>query len=99
MLQRIKRLLLHLANSNPPSCNRREFYDLKTALLWRFGQKCGLDIQEIKKECWGERYYDRYGDEHYHPCGPKCRRCGGTGIFDIRWVILARWQWGGYIFH
>ncbi len=89
MKQAILVRLLHWANSSPP-CNRMQFYVLKTRLLNRYGRFVGHEIQEIKKECWG-----RYET----PCGPKCHKCGGTGVFDIRWVRLERWEWRGFCFH
>lgn len=88
-------VLCHYANADP-SCSRRHFYDLKDRLLRQFAEFRGHDIQEITKECWGGRR-DHYGD--WSGCGPTCRRCGGTGVFDRRWVRLQRWQWGNYTFH
>jgi hypothetical protein len=97
LYQRLIVRLLHLANASPPS-NRTEFYALKTRLLKRYATFRGHEMQEIKKQCWGESHY-KDGDERYRPCGPKCRRCGGTGIFDLRWVRLERYLWLGYVFH
>lgn len=85
--------LCHLANAGRPS---RTFYELKDQLLRQFATFCGHDIQEITKPCWGDQR-DAYGD--WHGCGPLCRRCGGTGIFDQRWVRLQRWLWQQYVFH
>ncbi|MDE2010253.1 MAG: hypothetical protein KGJ09_09290 [Candidatus Omnitrophica bacterium] len=100
MIRKLLARLLHLANSDPPF-NRREFYNLKDRLLRKYGTFHGHDLQIITKECWGERHY--FDDDSYdfvqEPCGPQCRRCGGTGIFDQRWVRLERWQWGKYLFH
>lgn len=90
--------LLHLANSDPSGC-RDTFYNLKDRLLRQYGVFQGHDIQEITKECWGERRYDDHGDYDYLPCDESCRRCGGTGVFDRRWVRLQRWNFGRYTFH
>lgn len=95
--------LLHYANAEPP-LNRTEFYALKERLLRKHGRFCGHELQEIKKECWGDRWWvGQYDHDDGHnppiPCGPKCTRCGGTGIYDIRWVRLERWEWCGYVFH
>lgn len=87
--------LCHYANADP-SFSRRYFYDLKDRLLRQYAEFRGHDMQEITKECWGDKR-DEYGD--LHGCGPKCRRCGGTGVWDRRWVRLQRWQWGKYTFH
>ncbi len=91
--------LCHYANANP-SYNRSNFYDLKYRLLRQFGTFQGHDVQEITKECYGERLYDEYyNDYDYCGCGEHCRRCGGTGIYDQKWIRLQRWQWGKYTFH
>lgn len=91
--QRTLAWLCHLANSGTPT---REFYELKDRMLREFAEFRGHDIQEITRECWGDQR-DEHGD--WHGCGPKCRRCGGTGIFSQRWVRLQRWHWGRYVFH
>lgn len=89
--------LLHYANADPHFLHRADFYALKHCLLKRYGRFAGHDIQEIRKECYGRR--DRwYGDWEGCP-GEKCPKCGGTGVFDIRWFRLERWEWGGYTFH
>src|SRR2546430_712949 len=98
MKGRILALLLHYANANPP-WNRTEFYSLKNRLLIRYAKFRGYDLQIIKKECWGPLDPDGdYGD-HTGCQGRFCPHCGGTGIFDVRWVRLERWQWGRYLFH
>ncbi len=90
LYSRLLAWLLHYANARPPIVGQKEFYDLKYRLLRRFAQRRGFDIQEIRKECWGS---------YSVACGPQCRRCGGTGIFDLFWVTLERWQWGRHVFH
>ena len=93
--QRLVATLLHYANAGQPAY-RAEFYALKERLLRKYGRFCGHDLQEIKKECYGEHT----GLYEWDGCkGAKCRRCRGTGIFDIRWVRLERWEWCGYSFH
>ncbi len=92
MSERILARLLHLANSSPPICRRDEFYALKDRLLLRYAERLPKDqIQEIKKECWG-RYQEGCP-------GPSCRRCGGSGVWDLFCVRLAVYQWGRYRFH
>jgi hypothetical protein len=95
MRQRILATLLHYANASPPT-ERTAFYDLKERLLQRYGTFRGHDLQEIRKPCWG---WGWWRDDGGAKCGPKCFRCGGTGIFDLRWVRLERWEWMGYVFH
>lgn len=87
--------LLHYANSRPPF-SKSEFYAVKKRLIQRFGTWDGDDLQHIVAECWG--YWSNYGDEST-PCGPDCRKCGGTGIYRESWHILQRYTWHGYKFH
>lgn len=92
--------LLHYANSLPPTTWRTEFYELKSELLNQHGTFCGHDLQEIKKDCWGP--WVRCDDGEFVPTecqGESCPVCKGTGIFDIRWVRLQRWEWCGFAFH
>lgn len=93
---KLKAMLLHYANSQPP-INRTEFYALKERLLRKHGKCVGGDIQEIRKECWGP-WGDQYG-ERAGCLGAKCHRCNGTGVFEIKWISLERWEWCGYVFH
>lgn len=89
--------LLHIANSNPP-WPRETFYAMKSSILSRFGLCVGQDVQHIVKKCWGDRY-DCNGNPLYKCEGGHCRRCGGTGIFQQKWVYLSRWELGGVVFH
>ena len=84
--------LLHWANSSPPFGARAEFYALKTRLLEKHGQPTGIDIQKIVDKCWG--YYRGEG------ClGRDCGRCGGTGIWNVRFSVLDKYRWGRFTFH
>lgn len=101
MFQRLIARLLHYANSSPPSY-RTEFYALKERLLKRYGNVVDYQMQEIRKECWGERAWnDDHGWYDYTGCckESRCRRCGGTGVFDVKWIQLERWAWCGWTFH
>lgn len=98
---RIVSTLLHYANASPPH-NRTEFYALKSRLVEEHGRFCGHDLQEIRKECWGPLVpfsEGGYEGERRGCQGEKCRNCGGTGVFDIRWIRLQRWEWCGRVFH
>lgn len=95
VLQRILVRLLHLANARPPF-SRAEFYALKEKLLSKYGRFAGHDLQIIEKQCYGDGWWK---DEGGTPCGPTCTRCGGTGLYDVRWHRLERWEWLGYVFH
>lgn len=81
--------LLHVANSSPPVIGRRQFYDLKTSLLHRYGRLVTNEWQHIVKECWD--------------CEKGCRKCNrygkGGGIWDEFWVWLELWELGGHSFH
>lgn len=88
-LHRLAIVLKH-ANASPPPHGRDEFYRLKEAILNRYGERDGEDVQEIRHDCWGADY-DR--------CGPTCRKCGGTGIWHRFYVELERWKMGGQVFH
>lgn len=98
--QSIAATLLHYANASPPHW-RQEFYALKSRLLKQCGTFRGTEVQEIIKPCWGPRKWNyEWGGYDYQDCpGEDCSQCGGTGIFDIRWVRLAKWEWCGFTFH
>ena len=87
-------VLCHYANAD--AAGNRTFYSLKDRLLRQYAKFAGTEIQEITKECWGDRR-DGYGD--WCGCGPNCRRCGGSGVYDRRWIRLLKYQWGKYSFH
>ncbi len=84
--------LLYLANADPPTVRRKEFYDLKERLLARYGTRVLPDhVQEIRKDCWGP--------QQEGCAGRGCRRCGGSGVWDHFFVRLERHRWGKYEFH
>lgn len=85
-------IVLKHANSAPPSgdLQRQAFYELKQRICEQYGESDGEDIQHIVDKCWGYRY---------HPCDDDCDKCGGTGIFSEKWIILQRWKIGGLVFH
>lgn len=85
-------VVLHHANSQPPSAAKQEFYELKQAILERYGWQDGEDWQKIEHPCWGESRYD--------PCHEDCGKCGGTGIYWRVFVRLERWRLGDrHVFH
>lgn len=94
MYRRLLARLLHYANSRPPH-DRQAFYEVKERLLRKYGRLIGSEWQHVVNECWGSNW--DYLDSV--PCGPNCRRCGGTGIHSQKWVSLERWQWGRFVFH
>ncbi len=84
-------VVLHHANSQPPSAAKQEFYELKQAILERYGWRDGDDWQHIFKPCWGH---------HYYGCGDDCEKCGGTGVYSRVYVHLERWRLGTrHVFH
>lgn len=94
--ERLLATLLHYANANASWCGRNDLYALKEKLLRRYGELAGQDIQEIRRECWGP--FNDWGDPTGCP-GEDCPRCGGTGIYDLKYIRLERWAWSGYVFH
>ena len=89
-MKRLLGWLLHLANGHPPTNHTAAFYRLKERLL--VGRQNGFDVQRLGARCWG--WYWAGG------CvGAKCAKCGGTGFYWQRWVILERYELGGYTFH
>lgn len=84
--------LLRIANAHPRITQRHDFYELKDALLSRFGEQMAhWDLQHIVKPCWGP---GQEGCLKEH-----CRRCMGTGIYEQKWVRLNRWIVGNNVFH
>ena len=43
--------LLHIANSDPPITRKKEFYEIKDAILKKHGTLVGHQVQHIKKPC------------------------------------------------
>lgn len=92
--------LLTLANADPPFCRKREFYALKKRLLARYGRRTGHTWQEFTKYCYGcegTGQYRRHWDDDGE--GDECRRCGGTGVYDLYWCFLERWELAGRPFY
>lgn len=99
LYERLIAWLLHVANTDA-HCSPSRFYGVKEKLLRRYGRFAGHELQEIRKECWGPRVRGDWYDDSFSGCkGASCSRCGGTGLFDIRWIRLERWEWRGYVFH
>lgn len=95
-LHRLAIVLKH-ANSLPPFDSREDFYALKQAILERFGERDGEDIQYIKKPCWSctDGWWICCDDGRKE----KCYRCDGTAIHSEKWIVLERWKLAGLVFH
>lgn len=87
-MKRLLGWLLHLANGHPPVNHTAAFYALKERLLK--GRQNGHDVQHLGGKCWGW---------HGGCAGARCTKCSGTGFYWQRWVILERYELGGYTFH
>lgn len=87
-IHRLSTILRH-ANSSPPSHARAEFYALKEAICRAYGTLEGYDVQLIEHSCWGD----------YDGCGPHCGKCGGSGIYYSKTVLLEQWRVGKNVFH
>lgn len=85
-------VVLRHANTAPPSgeIQRLAFYAMKQRICEQYGERDGDDFQHIKKDCWGYRN---------NPCDQHCDRCGGSGVYSEKFVVLSRWKIGGLIFH
>lgn len=83
--------LLYRANRKP--YNRAVFYPLKDRLLKKYGIQLRPDLQHIEKTCW-----NCDGSGWYLP-GVICTHCGGSGVWEEFWVILDKYDIGGYVFH
>jgi hypothetical protein len=92
-LARIARVL-RAANSRP--FNRDMFYPIKTAILHAYATEEPFDVQRIAKDCWG---CSGTGMEHGYDDLNECRRCEGSGVYDVVYVKLKRWNLAGSIFH
>ena len=95
--------LLHIANSDPPIVRKKEFYEIKDAILKKHGTFVGHQVQHIKKSCWscgGTGIWTGYDNGFkWVECPPrKCYRCR-DGVYDEFWVLLELYQFGGYEFH
>lgn len=99
LFHRILGKVLHIANSEVRDNQIRPlFYGVKDRVLQRFGTgELRDDIQHIELKCRG-----CYG------CGiwrkgswneDTCFRCGGTGVYQHRYIRLERWTLGGFKFH
>lgn len=87
MIGRMRIALLGVANR---SRNLGDgFYELKRRLVRRYGRFVRNINQEILRECWGCEDGPVQG----------CSRCGGTGVYSIRWWRLATWEAYGHVFH
>jgi hypothetical protein len=85
--------LLYMANTLP--YNNAVFYPLKNRLLKKYGTLLLPDLQHIKKicrNCDGSGLWNPYRKE-------TCRHCGGSGIYEEFWVILDKYEIGGYEFY
>jgi hypothetical protein len=87
MVVKILSTVLHYANANPPFLAEREFYAIKDRLLEQYGQPDGHDVQRIEYACWN--------------CDGStwCNKCGGTGIYNEKWIMLERFNFGRFQFH
>lgn len=98
---RILSWLLHHANKEGRNGN---FYEIKAALLSKYGKYIADDIQFIEGKkcfsCGGSGTYIGYSWHTYKSYESECFKCDGTGWFKLpTYVILKRIQFGKYCFH
>lgn len=76
---------------------RDRFYTLKSEILLAHGHQQGFDLQHIAKQCWG---CDGTGlHREYDGEFSTCWKCHGTRLYSERWVLLARYNLAGLVFH
>ncbi len=78
-----------LANAN----GNAAFYAFKARFLRRFGTRAGLDRQRIELDCYGCE------GSGFFTKSEVCRKCGGQGVYDVKEILLERWDLQGRIYH
>ena len=92
--------LMQLANAASYPERRSWFYPFKTRLLRARGLGDGLDLQVIVQKCWcGDGIWRGREDDLPQRLWQSCDKCGGTGIYATRHIVLLRWQFGTALFH
>lgn len=91
---------LRLANAGDYPERKFWFYSFKTRFLRRHAVTDGLDLQTIVLKCWcGDGIFRGIDDNRPRKLWEKCHKCGGSGIYLTKHVVLIRWMIGGMIFH
>lgn len=89
-----------LANAGDYPEKKEWFYPLKAHILQRHALPDGYDLQIIRQPCWcGDgiwRGADYTLPEHRHEL---CHRCGGTGLYRLKHIVLRRWLLGVHTYH
>lgn len=91
---------LALANAGDFSDKHWWFYPFKTNFLRQHALPDGFDIQIIVKKCWcGDGIWR--GNDYDVPerFWERCHKCGGTGIYLKKKIMLIRWVLNGSVFH
>lgn len=76
------------------------FYPFKSRFCREHGVPDGMDLQVIEKKCWcGDGIFRGIEGTRPERFWEECNRCGGSGIFETRHVVLLRWRVGDRLFH
>lgn len=93
---------LRLANAGEYSGKKSVFYPFKSRFCHAHGVADGMDLQTITLKCWcGDGIWRGSDDRPALPAThwERCNRCGGTGIYLRKQILLVRWIVGGAVFH
>lgn len=92
--------MLELANSATYYEKKFRFYPFKTRFLRAHAIPDGYDLQILTLKCHcGDGIFR--GVEHTRPerFFEVCHKCGGSGIYLVKKILLTRWLIRGRLFH
>jgi hypothetical protein len=98
--------LLHIANRNIKGYSEESiqaFYAIKDAILKKYAQEDGYDIQKIPgkrcNSCHGTGQHPKYGHNGKVYDWADCYHCMGGWYRFPKWICLQRYKLGSYHFH
>ena len=91
---------LALANAGDYLEKKSVFYPFKSRFCRSHGVADGQDLQVITLKCWcGDGIFRGIDNDRPRAFWEPCHKCGGTGIYLKKNIILIRWLVGGHLFH
>lgn len=91
---------LQTANAGDYSEKKSVFYPFKSRFCRAHGITDGQDLQTITLKCWcGDGVFRGVDDHLPKDLWQACHKCGGTGIYLKKNILLIRWLVGGVLFH
>lgn len=91
-----------LATANAADYPERKywFYPFKTRFCRAHALPDGLDLQVITIKCYcGDGIFRGIDYDRPMAFWERCHRCGGTGIYLVKNIVLIRWLVNGHLFH